>query len=69
MPFFTFTAQGLGQLAAVTIIGIKVLRVLRKFDRNVSSWLWEHEVMWRHHRTHHDIPTFPDFTVQKRTGR
>lgn len=65
-PFFTFTAQGMLIMFSIIGIGLAVIRFLRKFDRNFQVWLWEHEVMWQHHRITHEIPAYPNLFLERR---
>ena len=64
--FFSFTAQGLITVSVIAGIGLRIIAILRKFDRNFSMWLWEHEVMWQHHKATHSVPVFPSLIVERR---
>lgn len=66
LPFFTFTMQGMLQLAAIVTIGWQVIKFLRRFNMAYGVWAWQHEVMWQHHRKHHKLPDFPYFFEDRR---
>lgn len=60
MPgFFNFTAQGLGILTTITIVGIKVIVILRKIDRGFDIWQWQHLVMWTKFEKENPVPPYP----------
>lgn len=57
--FFHFTAQGMGILSAISIIGWRVVRLLRKIDRGFDIWQWQHLVMWTKFERENAVPPYP----------
>lgn len=67
--FFTFTAQGMIQIVVMVGIGWKLLKIFRKVDDNAIRWLWEHDVMWTHHKDNYEVPQYPALRVVERVER
>lgn len=57
--FFHFTAQGMGIFSAISIVGWRVVRLLRKIDRGFDIWQWQHLVMWTKFEKENPVPPYP----------